>query len=146
MASLAARLGMEPASYSRPCRAAPPRGEAPEEVMSPSKRASSVDGLRRGAAPAPAHAAPENHRPPVDLPAAKPERTQPVKPARITLNLPPELYRQLQQWTTMAAEAIDVPRVSQQDALRVMIRVITSGETRNAEQHILGALREELAS
>lgn len=67
------------------------------------------------------------------------------KDARITLNLPPELYRQLQRWTDAAAEAIDVPRVSQQNALRVMIRVLTSGEARNAEQRILAALREELS-
>jgi hypothetical protein len=30
--------------------------------------------------------------------------------------MPPELYRELDRWTSTAAEAIDVPRVSIQDA------------------------------
>ena len=47
-------------------------------------------------------------------------RTQPV---RITLDLSPELYRQLTQWTDSAAVALDVPRVSLADAVRAMIRV-----------------------
>jgi len=110
--------------------------------MSPMKRASSVDGLRRGATPAPATAASTDEATPVRAT----QRSTPAKPARITLNLPPELYRQLQQWTTSAAETIDVPRVSQQDALRVMIRVITSGEAANAANRILAELRDELAS
>jgi hypothetical protein len=51
-----------------------------------------------------------------------------TKPARITLNLPPELYRQLVRWTDSAAETIDVPRGGDQDALRAMIRVITADQ------------------
>jgi hypothetical protein len=42
---------------------------------------------------------------------------------RITLDLSPELYRQLTQWADSAAVALGVPRVSLADAVRAMIRV-----------------------
>ena len=45
------------------------------------------------------------------------------KPVRITLDLSPELYRQLTQWTQAAAIELDVPRVALADAVRAMIRV-----------------------
>jgi hypothetical protein len=45
------------------------------------------------------------------------------KPVRITLDLSPELYRQLTQWADSAAVALDVPRVALADAVRAMIRV-----------------------
>jgi hypothetical protein len=45
------------------------------------------------------------------------------KPVRITLDLSPELYRQLTAWTDAAAVTLDVPRVSLADAVRAMIRV-----------------------
>jgi len=45
------------------------------------------------------------------------------KPVRITLDLSPEMYRQLTQWADSAAVALDVPRVSLADAVRAMIRV-----------------------
>jgi len=45
------------------------------------------------------------------------------KPIRITLDLSPELYRQLTQWADSAAIALDVPRVALADAVRAMIRV-----------------------
>ena len=45
------------------------------------------------------------------------------KPVRITLDLSPELYRQLTAWTDSAAVTLDVPRVSLADAVRAMIRV-----------------------
>src|SRR5215471_15122530 len=47
------------------------------------------------------------------------------KPVRITLDLSPELYRQLTQWADSAAIALDVPRVALADAMRAMIRVTT---------------------
>jgi len=47
------------------------------------------------------------------------------KPVRITLDLSPELYRQLTQWVDSAAIALDVPRVALADAVRAMIRVTT---------------------
>jgi len=42
---------------------------------------------------------------------------------RITLDLTPELYRQLKTWVDSAAVTLDVPRVSLADAVRAMIRV-----------------------
>ena len=47
------------------------------------------------------------------------------KPVRITLDLSPELYRQLTQWAHSAAIELDVPRVALADAVRAMIRVTT---------------------
>jgi hypothetical protein len=45
------------------------------------------------------------------------------KPVRITLDLSPELYRQLTRWADTAAIELDVPRVALVDAVRAMIRV-----------------------
>jgi hypothetical protein len=45
------------------------------------------------------------------------------KPVRITLDLSPELYRQLTQWADSAAITLGVPRVPLADAVRAMIRV-----------------------
>jgi hypothetical protein len=45
------------------------------------------------------------------------------KPVRITLDLSPELYRQLTNWADSAAVALNVPRVALADAVRAMIRV-----------------------
>jgi hypothetical protein len=45
------------------------------------------------------------------------------KPVRITLDLSPELYRELTGWADEAAVALGVPRVSLADAVRAMIRV-----------------------
>jgi hypothetical protein len=45
------------------------------------------------------------------------------KPVRVTLDLSPELYRELTQWVGSAAIALDVPRVPLADAMRAMIRV-----------------------
>jgi hypothetical protein len=45
------------------------------------------------------------------------------KPVRITLDLSPELYRQLTRWAHSAAIELDVPRVALADAVRAMIRV-----------------------
>ena len=44
-------------------------------------------------------------------------------PVRITLDLSPELYRQLARWADTAAVELDVPRVALVDAVRAMIRV-----------------------
>jgi hypothetical protein len=45
------------------------------------------------------------------------------KPVRVTLDLSPELYRQLTRWADDAAVELDVPRVALADAVRAMIRV-----------------------
>ncbi len=57
-------------------------------------------------------------------PAARPAGQTAIrsKPVRITLDLSPELYRQLTQWADSAAVALDVPRIALADAMRAMIR------------------------
>jgi hypothetical protein len=60
------------------------------------------------------------------------------KPVRITLDLSPELYRQLTEWAASAAIAIDVPRVALADAVRAMIRV-----TAENPDEVLELLRRE---
>lgn len=67
-------------------------------------------------------------------------------PARITLNLPPDLYRELTRWTSQAAEAVDAPRVGVQEALRAMVTVIAKGQAPGAESAVLEAIRDELAA
>jgi len=51
------------------------------------------------------------------------ERRKAQMAVRITVDLSPELYRQLTQWADSAAVALDVPRVPLADAMRAMIRV-----------------------
>src|SRR5437764_9858907 len=60
------------------------------------------------------------------------------KPVRITLDLSPELYRQLTRWADSAAIALNVPRVALADAVRAMIRVTTE----NPDQ-VLDRLRQD---
>ncbi|MBV9720284.1 MAG: hypothetical protein JOZ77_13300 [Candidatus Eremiobacteraeota bacterium] len=102
--------------------------------MSPTQRPSTIDGLRRGMAQAPA--ADNQPRPAADIPT--PARTKPV---RVTLNFPPELFRQLDHWTREAADSTGLPRVGVQDAVRAMVRVITNGQARNAESQVLSELK-----
>jgi hypothetical protein len=47
------------------------------------------------------------------------------RPVRITLDLSPELYRELTHWAQSAAIELDVPRLALADAVRAMIRVTT---------------------
>ena len=61
------------------------------------------------------------------------------KPVRVTLDLSPELYRQLARWADAAAIELDVPRVALADALRAMIRV--AAESPDA---VLAQLRRDL--
>jgi hypothetical protein len=56
------------------------------------------------------------------------------KPVRITLDLSPELYRQLTQWAGTAAIALDVPRIALADAVRAMIRVTAENPGEVLEQ------------
>ena len=60
------------------------------------------------------------------------------KPVRITLDLSPELYRQLTRWADSAAVELDVPRIALADAMRAMIRVTTE----NPDQ-VIERLRRE---
>jgi GTP-sensing pleiotropic transcriptional regulator CodY len=59
----------------------------------------------------------------------------------VTLNMPPELYRELDRWTSSAADAIGVPRVSIQDALRAMVKAGMRDST--AEAAVLAELRRQ---
>jgi hypothetical protein len=78
----------------------------------------------------------ERERRKAQMAAAAARRTEPgaspagktairSKPVRITLDLSPELYRQLARWADTAAIELDVPRVALVDAVRAMIRVAT---------------------
>ena len=60
------------------------------------------------------------------------------KPVRITLDLSPELYRQLTDWAASAAIALGVPRVALADAVRAMIRA-----TAESPDKVLELLRRE---
>ena len=60
------------------------------------------------------------------------------KPVRITVDLSPELYRQLTRWADSAAVALDVPRVPLADAMRAMIRV-----TAENPEEVLDRLRRD---
>lgn len=64
-------------------------------------------------------------------------------PVRVTLNIPPQLYRDLIRWTDTAADALDIPRVSVQDALRTMIRVMTDESSPNTTAKVHVLLREQ---
>jgi hypothetical protein len=56
------------------------------------------------------------------------------KPVRITLDLSPELYRQLTEWAASAAIDLDVPRVALAEAVRAMIRVTADSPGKVLEQ------------
>ena len=93
--------------------------------MSPTKRASAVAGLRRAVEPVPVTMNPA-------APPPAPETTPP-KPARVTLNLPPSLMRDVERWALDAADTLTMPRVSVQDTLRAMIRAcLTDDQARSA--------------
>ncbi len=103
--------------------------------MSPTRRPSSVAGLRRAVQDAPAPAA----QAVVSTAPVRPAER--VKPVRVTLNFPPELFRQLDHWTREAADTLGVPRLGVQDAVRAMVKVLAGGEARNAEAQVLAELR-----
>jgi hypothetical protein len=87
----------------------------------------------------------ERERRKAQMAAAAARRTEPdaspagktairSKPIRITLDLSPELYRQLTRWADTAAIELDVPRVALVDAVRAMIRVATESPDDVIEQ------------
>lgn len=58
-----------------------------------------------------------------DLPAAAPKPRKRPKPVRITVDLSPEQYRALTEWTSTAAAELGVPRLTLADAIRAMAKV-----------------------
>jgi hypothetical protein len=87
----------------------------------------------------------EQERRKAQMTAAAARRTEPgarpagrtairSKPVRITLDLSPELYRQLTRWAHSAAIELDVPRIALADAVRAMIRVTTESPGEVMEQ------------
>jgi hypothetical protein len=56
------------------------------------------------------------------------------KPVRVTLDLSPELHRQLTRWAHSAAIELDVPRVALADMVRAMIRVTMESPAEVMEQ------------
>jgi hypothetical protein len=92
----------------------------------------------------------ERERRKAQMTAAAARRTEPgaspagktairSKPVRITLDLSPELYRQLTRWAHSAAIELDVPRVALADAVRAMIRVSTE-----SPEEVIDRLRRDL--
>lgn len=65
-----------------------------------------------------------------------------ARTVRITLNLEPELYRELIGWADSAAAVLGVVRVSQQDTLRAMLRGTLANQT--ASNAAVKALRKDL--
>jgi hypothetical protein len=91
----------------------------------------------------------ERERRKAQMAAAAARRTEPdaspagrtairSKPIRITLDLSPELYRQLTRWADTAAIELDVPRVALADAMRAMIRVAAE-----SPGHVIEQLRRD---
>jgi hypothetical protein len=87
----------------------------------------------------------EQERRKAQMTAAAARRTEPgahlagrtairSKPVRITLDLSPELHRQLTHWAHSAAIELDVPRIALADAVRAMIRVATESPDEVIEQ------------
>jgi len=105
--------------------------------MSPTRKPSTVAGLRRGLGPLPSDSPAEIGNAIADLPVpAKPAGH--IKPARVTLNLPPQLFRDLSRWADDSAADLNVPRVGIQDAMRAMIAVTVADKGIGAEvrEHI----------
>jgi hypothetical protein len=108
--------------------------------MSPTKRPSAVAGLKRGLSGAQAEAvAPA----PANKVADLPQSSARTKPIRVTLDLDPATYKELNRWLGTAAVAVnpDHPRLSLAKALRAMIHATTTDEVVTGV--VLGLLRKE---
>jgi hypothetical protein len=67
-----------------------------------------------------------------------------VKPIRISLDLAPALFDQLTEWRTRAARRLGRGRVTNADALRVLVRMLVTDEDLTAQA--IAALRRESSS
>jgi hypothetical protein len=89
-------------------------------VTSQARRNLSEQMQRAAARPAPAAPAPAAPR---------------VKPVRLTLDLAPAAYRELQEFCTSAAVALERPRVAGADVLRSLLAELAADETLAARVH-----------
>src|SRR3954469_16489694 len=67
-----------------------------------------------------------------------------AKPIRISLDLAPALFDQLTEWRTRAARQLGRGRVTNADALRVLVRQLLADEELTAR--VIEALRRESSS
>lgn len=109
--------------------------------MSPVKRPSAVDGLRRAAA-VPATAT-EIRQSLTDLPAEAPKRPKRQKPVRITVDLTPEAYRQLTDWTKETAADLGFVKLSIADVVRAMVGSLSVEEFEQEMRIALRNLKED---
>ena len=68
-------------------------------------------------------------RPATSTPAADPPPTPRAKPVRLSLDLAPSAYRELQEFCTAAAVALERPRVAGADVLRSLLAELREDET-----------------
>lgn len=84
-------------------------------------------------APAPAHAAP--------APARRRPSTAPrTKPVRITVDLSPLAYRDLNRWCRQAAEDLDVAKVNTAAVVRTLLGMLDD------DQALAGRVRDRIAA
>lgn len=67
-------------------------------------------------------------RPATATPAAGPAPAPRAKPVRLSLDLAPAAYRELQEFCTAAAVALERPRVAGADVLRSLLAELTEDE------------------
>jgi hypothetical protein len=67
-----------------------------------------------------------------------------IKPIRISLDLAPALFDQLTEWRTRAARQLGRGRVTNADALRVLVRLLLSDE--ELTTRVIESLRRESSS
>jgi hypothetical protein len=67
-----------------------------------------------------------------------------IKPIRISLDLAPALFDQLTEWRTRAARRLGRGRVTNADALRVLVRMLMVDE--ELTRRVIDALRRESGS
>lgn len=65
-------------------------------------------------------AADEGERTPAVTPS--PERVARTRPVRVSLDLAPQLYRDLSDWNGQTADALGRSRITHADTLRVLVR------------------------
>jgi len=81
---------------------------------------------------------------PLLIPQSNDSQPVSVKPIRISLDLAPALFDQLTEWRTRAARQLGRGRVTNADALRVLVRLLLSDEELTAR--VVASLRRESGS